>query len=96
MTSKEEMVKALAPEVLEKWQKEWKKEGETRGEKRGEKRGAIKKAQEDILRFLEARFESVSPKIEEKVRNTQDIKKLDELVVAAAKCQSLEEFETAL
>ncbi|RME03655.1 MAG: DUF4351 domain-containing protein, partial [Planctomycetota bacterium] len=67
-----------------------------KGREEGMRLGAIQKAQEAVLRFLEVRFGPLPPELKEKVKEIQELAKLDRLVEAAAKCQSLAEWEADL
>jgi hypothetical protein len=51
---------------------------------------------ESIIKFLTARFEKPSAKLQMQIMSVKDIDKLDELTDFALSCVSLGEFATAL
>lgn len=62
------------------------------GEARGEARGKVK----SLLHVLAAKFKNVPKWVSDRISQIGDLVVLDSLMVAAATCQSLEEFEEAL
>ncbi|MGL6193530.1 MAG: Rpn family recombination-promoting nuclease/putative transposase [Thermoguttaceae bacterium] len=65
-------------------------------EARGEAKGELKSKVDDILAILEERFESVPKLTIESLNKRTDLTAMKSLVVLAATCKSLDEFENAL
>jgi hypothetical protein len=71
-------------------------EGEARGIAIGEARGKAEGKAETVLVILRDRFRKVPKGVETTIRRMVDPIALDSWAVQAARCESLEEFETAL
>jgi hypothetical protein len=91
---KELMMSATLERYLEKWGVAAK--FEARGIAEGEARGERVKAQQAVLRVLEARFKSVPVSIKKSVESYTDIIALDSLLQTAAVCESVGEFQETL
>jgi hypothetical protein len=65
-------------------------------EARGEARGRMQAHVEDILRFLEARFEQFPEEIRARLARISDEETLERLVVSAARCRDLAAFRAQL
>ncbi len=72
------------------------KDGEIRGEARGEARGRAMCKAEDIIKLLKAKRFRVSPQLQTRIFQIQDLVVLDSLFQAAIECTTLEEFKSAL
>jgi predicted transposase YdaD len=71
-------------------------EGEARGIAKGEARGEIRGQMTSVQRVLNARFESVSPKLQKQLSAVTDVSQLENLVGQAAICPTLKDFEKLL
>ncbi|TZE80252.1 hypothetical protein [Calorimonas adulescens] len=67
------------------------KEGIKKGIKKGRIEGRIKKAQENILNAIKARFDTVPDDLKNKILKIKDEAKLDEILVAVIKSNSIDE-----
>lgn len=82
------LLKELEVELKGQWEAKWKAEA-----------AAAAKAEaraEDILRFLHVRFGLVPEDMESAVLELREENKLNSLLEAAARCNSLEEFQSEL
>ncbi|MDR3111031.1 MAG: Rpn family recombination-promoting nuclease/putative transposase [Planctomycetaceae bacterium] len=70
----------------------WTAEGRAEGEARGEVRGAALSVQS----VLNARFHTVTPKVQKQLSAITDVSKLENLVGQAAVCPTLKDFEKLL
>jgi len=68
-----------------------KEEGIKEGIKKGIKKGRIRKAQENILNAIKARFDTVPDDFKNKILKIDDEAKLDEIHIAVIKSNSIDE-----
>jgi len=86
--SREDMVKTIGGDILEKVREE--------GLEKGMEKGFLQKSRADLLRILKARFGAVGEAISKKVEGMDSIEQLDTLIEKAATCSSLEDFEKGM
>ncbi len=77
-------------EGVRRTMKTWSEEREEIGEARGREIGAKRKAQEYIIRFLEARFGPLPPTVAERIGQIDDQATLDALAVRVATASTLD------
>ncbi|MFQ6071632.1 MAG: hypothetical protein ACE5KT_02885, partial [Methanosarcinales archaeon] len=63
---------------------------------KGKKEGKIEGEKDSIIYFLRARFKKIPARITKKIRAIKEESALEELIVAAATSNSIEEFEKHL
>jgi predicted transposase YdaD len=67
--------------------------GETKGKAKGKAEGKLEGKAESVVQFLKARFKSISKKLEQRILAVTDQEVLSDLVIKAATCPSLKEFD---
>ena len=81
---------------FEKAIKEAEEEGMKKGIKEGKEKGHLEARKEDILELLRLRFGEVPNEVEDKIKKTSDIDRLNEIFKMAATVKSMDEFEEFL
>ena len=82
--------------LTKKWKMEGEREGRIEGEREGELRGMLLEAQDMVLNAIEAKFDTVSPEIENKVKSISDRERLKLIHKAIFKINSINELEELL
>ncbi|MEO1785375.1 hypothetical protein V4762_09980, partial [Thermodesulfobium sp. 4217-1] len=90
--------------LTKKWKMEGKEEGRTEGrmegeregELRGKREGMLLDAQDMVLNAIEAKFDTISPEIESKVKSISDRERLKNIMKAMFKINSISELEDLL
>jgi len=86
------MIKTLYdPAIKEEGIKEGIRKGIKKGRIEGRKEGKIRKAQENILNVIKAEFDTVPDDFKNKILKIKDEAKLDEILVAVIKSDSIDE-----
>ncbi|TZE80255.1 hypothetical protein [Calorimonas adulescens] len=86
------MIKTLYdPAIKEEGIKEGIRKGIKKGRIEGRKEGRIRKAQENILNAIKAKFDTVPDDFKNKILKIDDEAKLDEILVAVIKSNSIDE-----
>ncbi|MDI6602228.1 MAG: hypothetical protein QME46_10720, partial [Thermoanaerobacteraceae bacterium] len=67
------------------------KEGRIEGIKKGIKKGRIRKAQENVLNVIKAKFDAVPDDLKDKISKIKDEDKLDEVLIEVVKSSSIDE-----
>jgi len=70
--------------------------GIEKGLQQGLQRGEVTKAQDDIVRILEFRFEDVAQKLRQIIEKLDDTELLGKLLLQAVSTPSLDEFESVV
>ena len=81
---------------IEEGMKKGIEEGMKKGIKEGKEKGHLEARKEDILELLRLRFGEVPNEVEDKIKKTSDIDRLNEIFKMAATVKSMDEFEEFL
>ncbi|MGC8483648.1 MAG: DUF4351 domain-containing protein [Thermodesulfobium sp.] len=82
--------------LTKKWKMEGKEEGRIEGKMEGKMEGMLFEAQDMVLNAIEAKFDTISPEIESKVKSISDRERLKNIMKAIFKINSISELEDLL
>ncbi|TZE80652.1 hypothetical protein [Calorimonas adulescens] len=86
------MIKTLYdPAIKEEGIKEGIRKGIKKGRIEGRKEGRIRKAQENVLNVIKAKFNALPDDLKDKISKINDEDKLDEVLIEVVKSSSIDE-----
>lgn len=92
----EEIMGSFSAELLEKGRKEGRKQGRKEGREQGREQGELRRARQDVVRALRARFRRVPRPVSSRIAEVDDLSVLDRLHDLAVTTPSMAEFRKEL